>query len=163
MDLRRRTVERFADDAGATALDYVADWIAAGNTLTALAKQLGVSTTLVSAYLRREYGADLTRDTLRAAREHGAHVLTDQSLDIADAATPETVNVARVQIATRQWTAERWNARELGAKTANVAVQVNVGALMLEALRQPVATLQPATENAIAEQADVLSIESAST
>jgi len=108
-------------------------------------------------YLRRKCGVDAVRETLRAARETGAHVLVEQSLDISDAATPESAQVARLQVTSRQWVAERWNARELAAKGATVAVQVNVGALMLDALRQPVADLQPALDTAIAEPANLLS------
>jgi DNA-binding transcriptional ArsR family regulator len=154
-ELMRRTADRFADTP-ATALDYVADWCASGKTLTALARDLNVSHSLVMNHLRREYGAEVVSDTMRAARETGAHVLVDQGLDIADAATPETAQVARLQVATRQWVAERWNARELAAKPASVAVQVNVGALMLEALRQPVSALPIALETAIVAPANLL-------
>lgn len=157
VELRRRTAERFADSPSATPLDYVADYVAAGSTLTALARELGVSHSLVMDWLRRQHGADTVRETMRAARETGAHVLVEQGLDIADAATAETVNVARLQVSTRQWVAERWNARELASKPANVALQVNVGTLMLDALRQPVSVLQSALDTAIPAPAKLLS------
>ena len=161
-ELRRRTVERFPDDASASELDYVASWVADGRTLTALAHELVCSHSLVMGYLRRKCGADVVASVMREARETGAHVLVEDALDIADAATEENVQVARLRTTTRTWVAERWNARELASKGPSVALQVNVGTLMLEALRQPAIDALPAITSAIAEPADVVSVEPAS-
>ncbi len=140
-ELRRRTLERF-DDPNATVLDYCADWVASGQTMAKLARELEVSHSLVMTFLRHEHGTDVVRDVMRDARETGAHVLAEQSIDIADAATPDDVQVARLRAGTRQWVAERWNARELASKSATTAVQINVGALLLDALRQPIESLR---------------------
>jgi hypothetical protein len=37
----------------------------------------------------------------------------------------------------RQWLAERFNPERFGSRAPSVAVSMNVGALMLDALRQP--------------------------
>lgn len=157
-DLDQRTADWFGEDnAEATHLDYVAAWQAEGKTLSQLALELRISWEMIKDHLNRKHGREETNARLTRAREEGAHRLAEQSLDIADKARPEDVQVARLQVSTRQWVAEKWNARELGQKQG-ATVQINVGALMLAALQAPPPTAIPA---AIADEAEVLSLDSA--
>jgi AraC-like DNA-binding protein len=159
IELERRTREEWPDELERTHLDYVADWQANGKTLRSLCDQLAVSPNMLHTHLRDTYGVGTVRDVLARAREAGAHLFAEESIDIADAATEDDVQVARLQVSTRQWVAERWNPKELGGqKGANLIV--NVGSLMLEALRQPAPSAIP---SAIVEDAEVLSIEEVST
>lgn len=87
--------------------------------------------------------------------------MVDKALDTADNATEDDVQVAALQVRTLQWTAERWNREELGQAKAG-SVTVNLGVMMLEALRQP-APARPVISAVIVEDAEVLSIEDATT
>jgi hypothetical protein len=146
-ELERRTRAEWQDDAAKTHLDYVAYWLMDGKTFRSLARELSVSVGFLHDYLRLEFGVEAKTDVLLRAREVGAHTFSDESLDIADAATEDTASVARLQVQTRQWVAERWNARELGKQTP--AIQVSIGTLMLDALRQPAARAELAGPSAI--------------
>jgi hypothetical protein len=117
---------------------------------------------MLSDYLRNTYGVADRDAKLRAARENAAHLLAEHALEIADAAKPEDAQVARLQVSTRQWVAERWNRKEFGQdRSSSAVVNVSIGSLMLDALRQPVAIEAPAIVGAIAEPAEVLSTEPA--
>lgn len=160
-ELELRARAEFPEDPSANALDYVARWQAGGNTLRKLCKELSVSAPMLSDYLRITYGAPETRAALSRAREYGAHQLVEQALEIADEATILDVQVARLRVQTNQWVAERWNAAEMGTKPAGASLTVNIGSLMLDALRQPIPA-PSAIASAIAIPADVLSIEESS-
>jgi AraC-like DNA-binding protein len=135
--LEQRTRAEFEDEPERTHLDYVADWQASGKTLRALCREINVSPPMLSDYLRVEFGAEVARDALSRARENAAHLLAEESMEIADDATPAVAQVANLQVRTRQWVAERWNRRELGNQ-AGATLNISIGALMLDALRQPV-------------------------
>jgi hypothetical protein len=45
-------------------------------------------------------------------------------------------------VRTRHWLAERFDPERFGSRVPSVAVQVNVGELMLEALKQPIEKLR---------------------
>ena len=66
------------------------------------------------------------REQYRESREIQAEILFDQLADIADAATPEDVNVAKLRIWTRQWIASRLNAKKYGDKPSEVTVNSTV-------------------------------------
>lgn len=156
-ELVRRTIAELPDKPEATTLDYVCWRLANGETLRAIAASFRVSPRLVIDVLDADHGADARRDRFAQARELGAHQLVDEAIAISDAASPGDANVARLRVATRQWVAERWNRREFGTDKG-ATVNVTVGALMLDALRAP-----SAIASAIVDQADVLSIEPATT
>jgi hypothetical protein len=61
----------------------------------------------------------------------------EEAAQLADdaEATPAGVQKAGLQVRTRQWMAERFDPQMFGEK--NGQVNVNIGQLMLEALRQP--------------------------
>jgi hypothetical protein len=63
-----------------------------------------------------------------------AHDLVDEALEIADNADPEYVQKAKLQVQTRQWTAERWNRKDYGQAKAEVAISIS--GLHIEALKR---------------------------
>lgn len=131
-------------DESATVLEFLLDWTASGKRLTQLAQTInkrrdlpedtGVSRAMVSSYAN-SLAPDADRQ-LAAARKPGAHALTDESLDIADAAKDkDSAAAARVQVGARQWLAERWNREDLGQQKAPL-IQLNVNTMHLDALRR---------------------------
>jgi len=97
---------------------------------------------------------------LKDALEVRGHLLAEEAVGIADAADPETVGVARLQVDTRKWMASRLNPKWFGEKKElNVAVGVNVDEKLGESLNailarvvegevvQPVAQLQSTPED----------------
>jgi hypothetical protein len=138
--LNKRAVLELGSDA--TALDYVVSYIAGGKMFTDLAADLAielkepVSRQLVSGAANGL--SDDARERIAAARQEGAISLAEETLSIADNAdaTAGGAAKARVQISSRQWMAERFNAAQFGAMT-KTQVSVSLGALMLEALQQP--------------------------
>jgi hypothetical protein len=128
-----------------SALDFVVEYLSSGNTIAQLARSLApaviVSRPTVSEIIRRlEPDAG---ERVAAAQRESAAAMIDDTIDIADATEPTAgaVAAARVQITTRQWNAERFDP---GKFKGTPTVQVNVGNLMLDALRQP-APARPAT------------------
>lgn len=137
--LELRTRDTFEGEENAdsfTHLDYVEFWQASGNTITQLADELKVEPEFISRYLSRTFGHDHTRQRLRDARLRGAERIGDKALTVATTATSENHNVARLQVSTLQWTAEKWNPIDYGKNQAPQTV-VNIGQLHLNALRNP--------------------------
>lgn len=162
-ELERLTREEWPDAPERTPLDYVCRRLAEGETLRAVARSLDCSTQLIIDIMDDVAGAETRRAAFSRAREVGAHQLAEESIELADNATPEDAHVAGLQVKTRQWVAERWNRRDFGNDRSAVQLNVSIGSLMLEALRQPAIVEPTAIGSAIAEPADVLSIEPAST
>ena len=154
--LQARAIATLGEDA--TALDYVEDAIASGATILEIAKSLEtdlgrpVSRQTVSLTVR-----GLAPDAparIDAAQRVGASAHVEESIIIADEAAPTAgaAAQARVRVAARQWMGER---RDPDSFKATPSVQVNLGGLMIDALRQPAPsrpesnpeTAAPATEN----------------
>lgn len=83
----------------------VLDEVASGRTVDAVCKEDWAPT--AQAVYRKSTLEQKFRDALAAAREISAHIAVDQMRDIADAATPEDVQVARLRTLVRSWLAER--------------------------------------------------------
>ena len=66
------------------------------------------------------------RDQYRESREVQADGYFDEQVDIADEATPETAQVARLRIDARKWVMGRINAKKYGDKTAEVTLNNTV-------------------------------------
>ena len=167
------TRAEFGDDE-ASHLDFAELWVASGRTIQDLANVLTqrlfpaaegqppadvIYREALSKYLSSLERA-ATEGTLARARARGAHALAEASVSLADTATKDTASAVGVQVRSRQWLAERWNAAEFGQQ--KVGVSVNIGTLMLDALRQPLPA-RIAIPGAIAEEADVVSIEAPTT
>jgi hypothetical protein len=137
-------------DVNATPLDYVCAFIANGGRVVDLAKQIGddigtsVSRSFISGVVHAL--ADDASQRIDAARRQSADALVEEAAQIADDAEPLPASVAKasLQVKTRHWMAERFAPDQFGVKGSTINV-INAGQLMLEALRQPIATLRPIT------------------
>ncbi len=105
--------------------------IAAGETISKIAKDFGVSRPMMSIFLSKNAG----RDAVVAAQKSAAGALVDQALEIADSATHDDDRAARLKIDVRKWLAGRLDPETFGEKTGPL-VEVNLGALHLEALKK---------------------------
>jgi hypothetical protein len=108
------------------------DRIANGETLAAVALSLDCSRGLLSTYLNRDEGR---RAILSRARGTSADAMAEETLTLADAATPATERVARLQIEQRRWLASKYLPDTYGEK-APASLTINVNTLHLEALKQ---------------------------
>jgi hypothetical protein len=68
------------------------------------------------------------------ARVRAADLMVSDALDIADSASIEEVNLAKLRIQTRHWTAERWNAPAY-AQQKGQQVSINIQGMRMDALR----------------------------
>jgi len=143
--LTERAVKTLGDDA--TPLAYAADYVAGGRTIADLAVDLAadlgepVSRQLVSQTIHAlEPNA---KERIEAARKESALALAEETKDIADNAEPTAGGAAkaRLRIGSRQWMAERFAPEQFGTRPS---INLNIGALMLDALRQPIESLAPA-------------------
>lgn len=140
LEIRARNV---AEDESYTVLDYVVDWTESGKTLTKLATEISkatghdISIAILNSVLRNAYG-DAAIERVQAARKVGAHTMVDDAIDLVDNASTsssEDLRKADMQAKVRQWTAERFNPDAFGSQKG-VKVQINVGVLHLDAMRQ---------------------------
>lgn len=140
-ELERLTKDYFDEETSThTHLDYVAAQTENGLTLTELAEnitgrvQTEISREMLSTYLRSAFSD--TEARLTEARAFASHTLVEQAIKYVDAPAYSTVAVSRAasRARARQWTAERWNAREMG-QNKQAGVTFNIGALHLSALR----------------------------
>lgn len=110
----------------------------AGKSIEAISKEMGITRAALNAWLDKPEHAGLAS----RARARAADQLAAEVLEIVDAATPETVNVARLQVDGRKWVAAKWNPAAYG-DTKGPQVVVNIGDLHLRALKQsPVITVE---------------------
>lgn len=129
------------EDPDASALDFVVHFVGGGGLVSelalSLAEEMGesVSRTFLSGVIHN-IAPDASQQVV-AARRRAAALLAEESLEIADTPhkTREDIDQAKLRIGTRHWLAERFNRDEFGANS-RVAVQISIGALHLDALRQ---------------------------
>jgi hypothetical protein len=114
-----------------------------------LAKQIGgdigtpVSRSFISGVVHGL--ADDASERINEARRESASALIEEATQIADNAEPMPAAVAKasLQVKMRQWLAERFDPEHYGSRVPAVAVKMDFGALMLDALRRPIETLRP--------------------
>ena len=144
--LAARAMRSLGDDA--TALDYTADYIANGKTIADLAADLAaewgepVSRQLVSQAVHALPDAT-TR--IEAARKDSALAIAEGTITLTDDVepTPGAAAKGRLQLSARQWLATALDPARFGTK--GPTLQINVGALLLDALRQPMPLYATAT------------------
>lgn len=131
-----------------TPLEYVADWIESGKTITQLVKAInekleldeesGVTRAMLSRYVNHELeGTQMLAD----ARAEGSHGMAESAVEIIDTPAADKVEAAqrKTQAEIRLRLAGFWNRAEYGEqKGAQVAVNIDMGQLHLDAMRQRV-------------------------
>lgn len=94
--------------------EKVADLVAQGYTVAEIAKLKGMpGTSAVWSWMATQ---EHFADRMKVARAAAMYALADQMLTIADAATPEDVQVAKLRIETRQWIMAKYNRGQFGDK-----------------------------------------------
>jgi len=101
-----------------------------GKSITRVCMALGVGRTAMNVWLSKPENVEL----VSRARVRAADLMVSDALDIADSATIEEVNLAKLRIQTRHWTAERWNAPAY-AQQKGQQVSINVQGMRMDALR----------------------------
>jgi len=92
--------------------ERLGEWLASGRTVASFARAEGLSVRIVDRWLSR-------REDLREARVIGHDTLASECLDIADAATSETVAADKLRIDTRRWLLSRWSPERYGDAKAS--------------------------------------------
>jgi predicted transcriptional regulator len=110
----------------------VAEKIAEGGTLRVIAQELGISQAALHEFLT----APAHLDHYSRARARRAERLAEETLEIADTATPENAQVARLQVDTRKWVASHLDKQTWG-DDRGATVNINIADLHLAALRKP--------------------------
>ena len=123
----RRTANKAIHAAGGPQI-AVWDEVAAGATVVAIAQGLGLS---LSTFNRWLYFMPKRERIYREARKKAAQVIAEQTIQIADEATLEDLQTARLRIDGRVKLAERYAPNGFGAKASGDGLQE----LTLEALQ----------------------------
>lgn len=132
-------LQRRAESEDVTELDYVESFLASGGTLVDLADDITRKSkpkTEVNREQVRKYVVALAPDAserIARARVHGGSALLEQSTPIADSATPDDVQVAKLRIETRRFIAGVLDPSIREQK--GLSVHISAGSLHLDALR----------------------------
>lgn len=152
--LKKRLLAQIGDRGGP---EYVREYIASGGTILDLATDLGCSRTYLSRHLNAH---EDYRPAIDEARREQADTLAEEALQIADAMadplgdpiTREQIAVAKERIDVRKWLATVNNPDRYQPKQQNQAINININALHLDALKKQrdvtpaVTTIGPAGE-----------------
>ena len=112
--------------------DAILEFIASGGTISALCKLLEVGNTTFDRWV--EKGGETRRTAYARARVRAGQSLAEQTIDIADAATPQEAQVAKLRVDTRRWLASKLS-EEFSDKQAPL-VNIDLGSMALDALRK---------------------------
>jgi hypothetical protein len=110
----------------------IVDRLSQGETVLGLARTLGISHTAFYDWVDR--GGEARAAALARARARGGQSLAEQTIDIADAASPQEAQVAKLRVDTRRWLASKMN-EEYGDKQQPL-VNIDLGSMALDALRK---------------------------
>ena len=124
-----RGLERKVEELGG--VQVLIERIANGETILALATEMGFSRDLLSVFLNR----DETQEAVRSARARSAAAMAEKALEIADTNPPEFAPKTRWQIEARRWLASKYDP-ETFAEKSGVAVNITIGGLHMESLRR---------------------------
>ena len=116
--------------------DATFEFIANGGTTSALCKSLGVAVTTFDRWVDR--GGETRRLAYAQARARGGQSLAEQTIEIADAATVQEVQLAKLRCDRRAWLAGKVNV-DYSDKPAPL-VNIDLGSLALDALRHRAVT-----------------------
>ena len=109
----------------------VFDHISQGKTVDSVIKALGVSIGGFYKWIDRDAKRG---ELLMRARARGGQSLAEQTLEIADSATPQEAQVAKLRVDTRRWLASKMN-EDYGDKQQPL-VNIDLGSMALDALRK---------------------------
>jgi hypothetical protein len=109
--------------------DEIFERIAQGDTMQMLCKEYDIGTKLWYKWLDR---VDGRRARYNAAMAEAGHFYASRAVNTAQAATPETVNVARLQVDTDKWMAAKRNAG-YDTRQRDVAINISVNDLHAQA------------------------------
>ena len=112
--------------------DAIIEFIASGGTISALCKVLGVGNTTFDRWVER--GGEARKAAYARARTRAAQSLAEQTIDIADAATIQEVQLAKLRCDRRAWLASKLS-EEFSDKQAPL-VNIDLGSMALDALRK---------------------------
>ena len=110
----------------------IVDKISQGETVLGLARTLGISHTAFYDWVDR--GGEARAAALARARARGGQSLAEETLEIADSATPQEAQVAKLRVDTRRWLASKMN-EDYGDKQQPL-VNIDLGSMALDALRK---------------------------
>jgi hypothetical protein len=110
----------------------IVDRISQGETVLGLARTLGISHTAFYDWVDR--GGEARAAALARARTRGGQSLAEETLEIADSASPQEAQVAKLRVDTRRWLASKMN-EEYGDKQQPL-VNIDMGSMALDALRK---------------------------
>lgn len=113
--------------------DAVIEFIASGGTISALCKILGIGNTTFDRWV--EKGGEARTAAYARARVRAGQSLAEQTLDIADSASPQEAQVAKLRVDTRRWLASKMAPDEYGDKQQPL-VNIDLGSMALDALRK---------------------------
>lgn len=127
--MKRQRIARIEAAGGIT---RICERVAAGEPLSAIAAEYGMGREALSRWIHQD---EERAEQIRAARARAADALAEETLSIADGATAEDVQVAKLRIDTRRWIAGIWSPAVYSPQQ-RAAVEINIGSLHLDALRQ---------------------------
>ena len=113
--------------------DAIIEFIASGGTISALCKVLGIGTATFDRWVER--GGETRMAAYARARTRAGQSLAEQTIDIADAATIQEVQLAKLRCDRRAWLASKMAPDEYGDKQQPL-VNIDLGRLALDALRK---------------------------
>jgi len=114
------------------------DRLSQGETILSLARSLGVSHTGFYDWIDR--GGEARASALARARARGGRSLAEETLEIADAASPQEAQVAKLRVDTRRWLASKQAPARYGDKQQPM-VNIDRVSIVEEALRNPSITI----------------------
>lgn len=112
--------------------DAVIEFIASGGTISALCKVLGIGNTTFDRWVER--GGEERMAAYARARVRAGQSLAEQTIDIADAATIQEVQLAKLRCDRRAWLASKLS-EEFSDKQQPL-VNIDLGSMALDALRK---------------------------
>ena len=135
MTTMREAIAERAASANQTPLEYVAGWLADGQSLANLARELKCSRSSLSSYALGLDGAD---GVLKKARVAGADALVDQARHVLETTerSREGIAIAKALSEMLVWQAGKQSRAEWGDVPATVAIRVDLGSAHLSALRE---------------------------
>ena len=110
----------------------IVDRLSQGETVLGVARTLGISHTAFYDWVDR--GGEARAAALARARARGGQSLAEETLEIADSATPQEAQVAKLRVDTRRWLASKMN-EDYGDKQQPL-VNIDLGSMALDALRK---------------------------